>query len=147
MGNETIRIGELTVRRLGYGAMRLTGPQIWGEPADVNQAKAVLRRAVDLGVNLIDTAWYYGPQVADRLICEALHPYPKDLVLVTKLGGRRLPDKSWAPATRPEEIRKDHEDELRALKLDRVDLVHCRFIPSPVPFLETLDAMIALQCE
>src|SRR4051812_23456811 len=119
MTPETIRIGDLTVKRLGYGAMRLPGPMVWGEPRDEQQAKAVLRRVVELGINLIDTAWYYGPYVANRLIVETLHPYPKDLVIVTKLGGKRLADKSWAPAATPEEIRKDHDAELKALKLDR----------------------------
>src|SRR6478672_11859815 len=111
MNHETIRIGDLTVKRLGYGAMRLPGPEVWGEPRDEKEAKAVLRRVVELGINLIDTAWYYGPYVANRLIVETLYPYPKDLVIVTKLGGKRLPDKSWAPAARPEEILKDHDAE------------------------------------
>ena len=97
----TIRLGDIEVRRLGYGAMRLPGKDVWGEPADPDQARAVLRRAVALGVNFIDSAWYYGPWVSNRLIVEALHPYPSDLVIATKLGGKRLPDKSWAPAARP----------------------------------------------
>src|SRR4051812_38639001 len=109
----TIQLGDITVRRLGYGAMRLTGHDAWGEPDDPANARAVLRRAVELGVNLIDTAWYYGPHVTNRLIAEALHPYPGDLVIATKLGGKRRPDKSWAPAARPEELREGCEEDLR----------------------------------
>ena len=141
----TIRLGDLEVRRLGYGAMRLPGKDVWGEPDDPARARAVLRRAVDLGVQLIDTCWYYGPYVANRLIREALHPYPKDLVLATKLGAKRLPDKSWVPATTPEELRRGCEDDLRTLGLERVDVCHLRFVPSPVPFAEQLDVMVDLQ--
>jgi aryl-alcohol dehydrogenase-like predicted oxidoreductase len=143
----TIRLGDLEVRRLGYGAMRLPGKDVWGEPDDPARALAVLRRAVELGVNFIDTAWYYGPLVANRLIAEALHPYPSDLVIATKLGGKRLPDKGWAPAARPEELRKGAEDDLRSLRLERLDVVHLRYINSGVPFLESLDALIELQRE
>lgn len=144
----TIRLGDLEVRRLGFGAMRLPGKDVWGEPADPDQARAVLRRAVALGVNFIDTAWYYGPWVSNRLIVEALHPYPRDLVIATKLGGKRLPDKGWAPAARPEELRRGCEDDLRTLRLERLDVVHLRYMPSSgVPFLESLDALIALQRE
>lgn len=138
--------GDLTVNRIGYGAMRLPGPEIWGEPEDPDTARAVLRQAVAAGVNLIDTAWYYGPYVADRLIVEALYPYPADLVLVTKLGGARGADKSWIPALRPEELRAACEDELRALRLDRFDLVHFRAMDhSDVPFAESFGAMVDLQ--
>ncbi len=146
-GPSTIRLGDLEVSRLGYGAMRLPGQDVWGEPEDPERARRVLRRAIDLGIRLIDTAWYYGPFVSNRLIAEALHPYPNDLVLATKLGGKRLPDKRWAPATRPEELRKGCEDDLRSLKLERVDVVHLRHFPSDVPFAESLDAMIQLQRE
>ncbi len=143
-----IRLGDLEVRRLGYGAMRLPGKDVWGEPADPDRARAVLRRAVELGVNFIDTAWYYGPWVSNRLIAEALHPYPKDLVIATKLGGKRLPDKGWAAAARPEELRQGCEDDLRTLKLERIDVVHLRYMAaSKVPFLESLDALIALRGE
>ncbi len=144
----TIRLGDLTVRRLGYGAMRLPGKDVWGEPADPEAARAVLRRAVELGINFIDTAWYYGPHVANRLIAQALYPYPSDLVIATKLGGRRTPDKGWAPFARPEELREGCETDLRSLRLERLDVVHLRYIPSSgVPFLESLDALIALQRE
>ncbi len=148
MSAGTIRVGDMEVRRLGYGAMRLPGKDVWGEPADPAQARAVLRRAVDLGVNFIDTAWYYGPLVSNRLIVEALHPYPSDLVIATKLGGKRLPDKGWAPYARPEELRAGCEEDLRSLQRERIDVVHLRYMPSSgVPFLESLDALIALRDE
>ena len=114
---------------MGYGAMRLPGKEVWGEPEDPARARQVLRRAVELGINLIDTAWYYGPLVANRLIAEALHPYPRDLVIATKLGGKRLPDKGWAPALRPDELRKGAEEDLRTLRLERLDVVHLRHMP------------------
>lgn len=145
---DTIRLGDLDVQRLGYGAMRLPGPDVWGEPADPTSARALLRRALELGINFIDTAWFYGPLVANRLIFEALHPYPRELVIATKLGGARSPDKRWIAASRPEELRRGAEEDLRTLHLDRLDVVHLRFMPhAGVPFLESLDALIALQRE
>jgi pyridoxine 4-dehydrogenase len=144
---DSLRLGDLSVRRLGYGAMRLPGKDVWGEPDDPERARSVLRRAVELGINLIDTAWYYGPLVSNRLIAEALHPYPSDLVIATKLGARRLPDKSWVTALRPEELRQGCEEDLRSLKLERLDVVHLRHMASEVPFTESLDAMIALKNE
>jgi len=147
-GPDSIKLGDLTVRRLGYGAMRLPGPGVWGEPADPDEARRVLRRAIELGVNLIDTAWYYGPHVSNRLIAEALHPYPSDLVIATKLGGRRPPDRSWVAAHRPEELREGVEEDLRSLRRDRLDVVHLRWIEhTSVPFTEALDALIAMQRE
>jgi len=147
-GPETIQLGDLSVRRLGFGAMRLPGPEVWGEPADPAAAHAVLRRAIELGINLIDTAWYYGPHVANRIIAEALHPYPSDLVIATKLGGRRLPDKSWASYIRPDELRAGAEEDLRSLRLEQLPVVHLRWIDQPdVAFAEALDAMIDLQRE
>jgi aryl-alcohol dehydrogenase-like predicted oxidoreductase len=144
----TIHLGDLEVRRLGYGAMRLPGKDVWGEPDDPARARQVLRRAVELGINYIDTAWYYGPLVANRLIAEALYPYPRDLVIGTKLGGKRLPDKRWAPALRPEELRKGAEDDLQSLRRERLDVVHLRNMPTAgVPLLESLDALLALQAE
>lgn len=144
----TIRLGDLEVNRMGYGAMRLPGKDVWGEPDDPARARKVLRRAVDLGINFIDTAWFYGPLVANRLIAEALHPYPRDLVIATKLGGKRLPDKGWASALRPEELRKGAEEDLRTLRLERLDVVHLRYMPAAgVPFLESLDALLAMQTE
>jgi pyridoxine 4-dehydrogenase len=117
-------LGDLEVRRFGYGAMRLPGRDVWGEPADLAGAHAVLRRAIELGINLIDTAWYYGPLVANRLIVEALHPYPSDLVIATKLGAKRLEDKTWAAAMTPAELREGVETDLRTLKLDVLSVVH-----------------------
>src|SRR4029079_13792443 len=147
-GPATLRLGDLEVRRLGYGAMRLPGKDVWGPPDDPERAKNILRRAVELGINFIDTAWFYGPFVANQLIFEALHPYPRDLVIATKLRGKRLPDKGWAPAARPEELRRGAEDDLRTLHLDRLDVVHLRFMPNAgVPLMESLDALIALQAE
>jgi pyridoxine 4-dehydrogenase len=144
----TIRLGDLEVQRMGYGAMRLPGKDVWGEPDDPARARAVLRRAIELGINFIDTAWFYGPLVANRLIAEALHPYPRGLVIATKLGGKRLPDKSWAAALRPDELRKGAEEDLRTLRLERLDVVHLRHMPGAgVPFLESLDALVAMQAE
>ena len=146
MTPSTIRLGDLEVCRLGFGAMRLPGKDVWGEPEDPARAKNLLRRAVDLGINLIDTAWYYGPHVSNRLIAEALHPYPRDLVIATKLGGKRLPDKSWAPAARPEELREGAEQDLRTLRVERLDVVHLRFMRGsprfPVPHWHRSAAMI-----
>ncbi len=101
----TYRLGDRDVNRMGYGAMRLTGPGIYGPPKDRGEAVAVLREAVASGVNHIDTSDYYGPYVVNEIIREALSPYPDDLVLVTKLGARRTPDKAWHPAMSPEELR------------------------------------------
>jgi aryl-alcohol dehydrogenase-like predicted oxidoreductase len=142
----TIRLGDLEVCRLGYGAMRLPGKDVWGEPDSPENARDVLRRAVELGINFIDTAWYYGPYVSNRLIQEALYPYPRDLVIATKLGGSRLPDKSWVSAASPEELRAGCDDDLRTLRLDRIDVVHLRYTgASGVPFLESLDVLVDLQ--
>jgi aryl-alcohol dehydrogenase-like predicted oxidoreductase len=145
-GPSEIRLGDLSVPRLGFGAMRLTGPMAFGEPREPEAARGVLRRAIQLGIRLVDTAWYYGPHVTHRLIAEALRPYPKDLVIATKLGAKRLPDKSWVPAVRPEELAQGIDDDLRLLQLERIDLVHLRIYPrSGVPFEESLGAMIDLQ--
>lgn len=147
-GPATVRLGDLEVSRLGFGAMRLPGKDVWGEPADPAAAHAVLRRAIEHGINLIDTAWYYGPFVSNRLIVEALHPYPRDLVIATKLGARRPPDKSWVPALRPAELREGAEHDLRTLKLEQLPVVHLRWIDQPdVTFGEALDVMIAMQRE
>ena len=144
----TIRLGDLEVQRLGYGAMRLPGKDVWGEPDDPERARRVLRRVVELGINFIDTAWYYGPLVSNRLIAEALHPYPSGLVIATKLGGKRLPDAGWAPALRPEELRRGAEEDLRTLRRERLDVVHLRHMAtSGVPFLESLDALLAMRAE
>ena len=148
-GPSTLRLGDLDVVRLGFGAMRLPGPDVWGEPEDPARVKDVLRRVVSLGINLIDTAWFYGPHVANRLIAETLHPYPKNLVIATKLGGKRLPDKGWGFYGRPEELREGCESDLRDLRRDALDVVHFRYMGkhAPVSFTESLDAMIALKNE
>jgi pyridoxine 4-dehydrogenase len=149
MTESTIRLGDLEVRRLGFGAMRLPGEDVWGEPEEPARARAVLRRVVELGINFIDSSWYYGPHVANRLIAEVLHPYPRDLVIATKLGGKRTPDKGWAAFSRPEELREGCEHDLRELRRDVLDVVHFRYVAAPgtVPFRESLDAMIELKEE
>jgi aryl-alcohol dehydrogenase-like predicted oxidoreductase len=120
------RLGDKLVRRLGYGAMRLSGPGIFGPPRDRETALAVLREAVSSGVNHIDTSDYYGPHITNRLIREALHPYPDDLVIVTKIGARRGEDGSWLPALSPAELRQAVHDNLRNLSLDVLDVVNLR---------------------
>jgi aryl-alcohol dehydrogenase-like predicted oxidoreductase len=143
---DTIKLGDLEVRRLGFGAMQLPGKDVWGEPEDPARARAVLARTAQLGINLIDSSWFYGPHVANRLIAEVLYPYPKDLVIASKLGGRRTPDRGWAPFSRPEELREGCEHDLRGLRRDVLDVVHLRYIGAPgtPPFLEQLDAMLEL---
>ncbi|GAA1357909.1 oxidoreductase [Saccharothrix algeriensis] len=115
----------LNLNRIGYGAMQLAGPGVYGPPVDPENAKAVLRRAVELGVDHIDTSDFYGPRVVNELIREALHPY-EGLTIVTKVGYRRTPDKSWVPAHQPHELREAVHDNLRALGVDRLDVVNLR---------------------
>ena len=122
----TFRLGDLLVKRLGYGAMQLSGPGIFGPPRDRETALAVLREAVSSGVNHIDTSDYYGPHVTNQLIREALHPYPDDLVIVTKIGARRGEDASWLHASSPAELRQAVHDNLRNLSLDVLDVVNLR---------------------
>jgi pyridoxine 4-dehydrogenase len=145
--SDTIRLGDLEVQRLGFGAMRLPGKDVWGEPEEPARARAVVRRVVELGINFIDSSWYYGPHVANRLLAEVLHPYPKDLVIASKLGGKRTPDKGWAAFARPEELREGCEHDLRDLRRDVLDVCHFRAMGGPggVPFMESLDAMIDLK--
>src|SRR5258705_2246729 len=123
-GRLTFAGTSLTVNGMGYGAMQLGGPGVWGPPRDPDAAVAVLREAVAAGVNHIDTSDYYGPHVTNQIIRQALHPYPKDLVIVTKLGGRRPPDRSWQPANSPQELVAGGHDNLRNLGLDRLDISH-----------------------
>lgn len=120
----------LTVQRMGYGAMQLAGPGVWGPPKDPDGAIAVLREAVEAGVNHIDTADFYGPHLTNKIIRKALHPYPEGLVIVTKLGGRRPPDKSWQPAISPEDLTAGVHDNLRNLGLDALDIVNYRAMGS-----------------
>jgi len=120
----------LTVQRMGYGAMQLAGPGVWGPPKDSEGAVAILREAVAAGVNHIDTSDYYGPHVTNQIIRQALHPYPADLVIVTKLGARRPPDKSWQVARSPEDLTTGVHDNLRNLGLDALDIVNYRVVGS-----------------
>jgi len=122
----TFTLGDRVVKRLGYGAMQLAGPGVFGPPRDPDAARAVLREAVASGVNHIDTADFYGPHVTNRLIREALHPYPDDLVIVTKISARRGEDGSWIPALSPEELTRAVHDNLRNLGLDVLDVVNLR---------------------
>jgi pyridoxine 4-dehydrogenase len=137
--------GDLTVNRLGYGAMRITGDGIWGEPRDRESAKKVLRRAVELGVNFIDTADSYGPEVSEQLIGEALAPYGKDVVIATKAGLTRQGPDLWAPVGRPEYLIQEVEMSLRRLKLERIDLWQLHRIDPKVPVEESLGAIKKLQ--
>jgi pyridoxine 4-dehydrogenase len=138
----------LTVNRLGYGTMRLTGEGIYGEPPNRPEALQILKRAVESGVNFIDTADYYGEDVTNRLIAEALYPYPADLVICTKVGGARKPDKSWIPFNTPENLRTSIDNNLRTLKIEQVTLVHFRAIAGHgAPFKESMDAMFEMQKE
>ena len=136
------------VSRLGYGTMRLTGPGIWGEPANRPEALHILKTAIASGVNFVDTADYYGEDITNRLIAEALYPYPSDLVICTKVGATRRPDKSWVPFNTPQNLRTSIDNNLRTLKQDQIQLVHFRVMPtSDVPFAESMEAMFALQQE
>ena len=136
----------LTVSRLGYGTMRLTGPDIWGEPADRPQALAILKKAVEAGVNFLDTADYYGEDITNRLIVEALYPYPADLIVCTKVGATRRPDKSWVPFNTPENLRISIDNNLRTLKREQIQLVHLRLMGhGAVPLEEQLGAMFEMQ--
>lgn len=119
-----MRLADHEVNRVGYGALQIPGPNVFGEPVDPDSAVAVLRRALELGVNHIDTAYFYGPEVANRYIRAALHPYPDDLLIATKIGGRRDSKGAWIPAEHPVELRAGIEDNLRTLGVERLDLVY-----------------------
>jgi aryl-alcohol dehydrogenase-like predicted oxidoreductase len=139
--------GDLTVNRFGFGAMRITGPGIWGPPADEEAARRLLRRVVELGVNFIDTADSYGPSDSERLIGEALYPYPKGLVIATKGGLTRQGPDRWAPVGRPEYLRQQVELSLRRLRLERIDLYQLHRIDARVPVEESLGALLDFQRE
>ncbi|MGA9761704.1 MAG: aldo/keto reductase [Gaiellaceae bacterium] len=144
----TIAIGgELEVSRLGFGAMRITGPGIWGPPANPREAIDVLRRAVELGVDFIDTADSYGPEVSEELIAEALYPYPEGLVIATKGGFTRSGPDRWSPDGRPEHLRAACDGSLRRLRLDRIDLYQFHTVDPQVPLEESLAALVELQGE
>ena len=148
MPNDTVLLGGRPVHRLGFGAMQLPGPGVFGPPADRGHALRVLRRAVEAGVDHIDTAQFYGPDVANELIREALYPYPEELVLVSKVGAARDEQGQWHPAQRPEELRTGVEANLRSLEMDQVPVVNLRRHPeSDVSLAEQLDAMTALRDE
>ncbi len=139
--------GDLTVNRLGYGTMQLTGEGVWGEPDDRDEAIRVLRRAVELGVNFFDTADSYGPEVAEDLIYEALHPYPDDLVIATKAGLTRAGPGDWRPVGRPEYLRQQCEMSLRRLDLDSIPLFQLHRIDAKVPLAEQVGELAKLQDE
>jgi pyridoxine 4-dehydrogenase len=144
----TFPLGPYNVHRIGFGAMQLPGPGVFGPPRDRAEALAVLRRAVELGVDHVDTAQYYGPDVANELIRDALHPYPEHLAIVSKVGGRRDDQGHWLPAQRPEELRQGVLDNLRTLRTDRLAAVNLRLMEGHgVDFDEQLDAMAALRDE
>jgi pyridoxine 4-dehydrogenase len=144
----TVKIGgDLVVNRMGFGAMRVTGDRIWGEPKDPAEAKRVLRRSVDLGVNFIDTADAYGPDVSERLIAEALHPYPRGLVIATKGGLTRPSAPEWVPDGRPEHLRAACEGSLKRLKLERIDLYQLHRPDPKVPLEDSIGELARLQKE
>jgi pyridoxine 4-dehydrogenase len=150
-GSLTLPSTSMTLNRMGYGAMQLAGPGVWGPPRDVNAAIAVLREAVESGVNHIDTSDYYGPHVTNQLIKKALHPYTKDLVIVTKVGARRGPDKSWLHALSRQELVDAVHDNLRNLGLDHLDVVNLRvggvMEPGEESIEEPLTTLIELKQE
>src|SRR5271156_6285234 len=139
-GSFTLPGTSMTLKRMGYGAMQLAGPEVWGPPRDINAAIAVLREAVESGVNHIDTSDYYGPHVTNQIIKQALHPYPDGLVMVTKLGARRGADKSWLHALSRQELIDGAHDNLRNLGVDALDVVNLRvggmMAPSEEPIEE-----------
>jgi pyridoxine 4-dehydrogenase len=137
----------LTVSRLGYGTMRLTGEGFYGEPPNRPEALAILKKAVESGVQFIDTADYYGDDVTNRLIAEAIYPYQDNLVICTKVGAARKPDKSWIPFNSPDNLRTAIERNLRTLKLDQMALVHYRVMPGVGDFRESMAAMFKMQAE
>src|SRR5436190_5820452 len=143
----TFSLGDKEVRRMGFGAMRITGQGVWGPPADHDEAFRVLKRSYELGVNLIDTADSYGPEVSENLIAEALHPYPDDLVIATKAGLRRTGPGEWPRDLRPERIKECCEASLRRLKVDRIDLYQLHAVDPDVPYAETVGAVADLQRE
>jgi pyridoxine 4-dehydrogenase len=146
----TIAIGDLKVPRFGFGAMRLTGPGIWGPPADPDECVRVVRRAVELGVRVIDCSWYYGPEASHKILREALAPFPDDVVLVSKLGAWRERDRSWHPAVSPEQLRAGCERDLELLGIDSVPVTHLRWTSGEgvtTTFEDALATMVELRDE
>ena len=146
-GSLTLPGTSMTLNRMGYGAMQLAGPGVWGPPQDVNTAIAVLREAVESGVNHIDTSDFYGPHVTNQLIKQALHPYAEDLVIVTKVGARRGPDKSWLHALSRQELVDAVHDNLRNLGLDHVDVVNLRVGGITEPGQESIEEPLTVLAE
>ena len=144
---DTVSLGDLTVHRLGFGAMRITGPGVWGPPEDRPEALRVLRRAVDLGVTFIDTANSYGPHISEALIAEALAPYPSDLVIGTKGGFDRPGPGQWRTNGHPEHLREELEGSLRRLRLERIDLYQLHRIDPAIPEEDQFGALQAFQRE
>jgi pyridoxine 4-dehydrogenase len=140
-----MKVGDLEVNRLGFGAMRVVGPGVWGEPKDRAAAHRVLRRAVELGVNFFDTAESYGPHTDETLIAEALHPYPKGFVIATKCGVSRPKASRWDPDGRPEKLRSDLEGSLKRLRLERIDLYQLHAVDSKVPFADSIGTLADMQ--
>jgi pyridoxine 4-dehydrogenase len=148
MPSETVLLADRPVARMGFGAMQLPGPGVFGPPRDREQALAVLRQAVASGVNHIDTAQFYGPDVANELLHTALHPYPEDLVIVSKVGAARTPSGEWVAAQRPGDLRAGVEANLASLALEQVPVVNLRRHPdTDVPFDEQLEVMVAMRAE
>jgi aryl-alcohol dehydrogenase-like predicted oxidoreductase len=145
--NGTIGLDGRTVARLGFGAMRITGPGIWGEPRDPDEARRVLRRALELGVTFIDTAHSYGPEVSERLIGETLSPYPDELVVATKTGLQRGGPSSWIPDGHPEHLRGDVERSLELLRTERLDLLQLHAVDPRVPLEESVGTLVELRDE
>lgn len=143
----TLSVGDLVVNRLGFGAMRITGKGVWGDPADPAESKRVLKRLPDLNVNFIDTADAYGPEVSENLIAEALYPYPKDLVIATKGGFTRQGPNKWTEVGRPEYLRQCVEMSLRRLRLERIDLYQLHRFDPKVPVEESLGELKKMQQE
>jgi pyridoxine 4-dehydrogenase len=141
----TVRLGDLAVNRLGFGAMRVTGRDVWGDPPDRTGAKRLLARAVELGVNFIDTADSYGPEVSERIIAEALHPYPAGLVIGTKGGLTRPSPRRWDSDARPEHLRRAVDGSLKRLRIERIDLYQLHAPDPKVPFADSVGTLAELQ--
>src|SRR5947209_12849892 len=139
--------GDMPINRFGFGAMRITGEGIWGEPDDREECKRVLRRALELGINFIDTADAYGPEVSERLIAETLHPYPEELVIATKGGLLRPGPGQWEPDGRPEHLRAACEGSLKRLKVEQIDLYQLHRPDPKVPYEESVGALVELKNE
>ena len=146
-GAGTFTLGDKTVARMGFGAMRITGKGIWGQPEDPESCKRVLTRALELGVNLIDTADSYGPEVSENLIAEALHPYPEDVVIATKGGLTRSGPGRWDPDCSPSHLRSACEASLRRLQLDTIEIYQLHTVDRKVPYEESIGALKELQEE